>query len=363
LQPEDAILAGMVLCTAAAACVALVALARWRSAGEAAGIAPKVAFSAGVTLLLASSALLGAEVYFRFVHDATDSFGITKTTLRWFDRHYHDNSWRVRDDVDYTVRKTDGRRRITFLGDSFTAGQGVEQVTDRFANLVRAAHPEWEIHVLARNGLDSGMEVRFFEDALARGYETDDVVLVYCLNDIVELVPEWQATVQRIYREADAMGFLVEHSFAVNQLYFRLFRAGDPEVADYFGLLATAYDGPVWRRQARVLKHLAEITRRAGIGLRVVTFPFLHALGDGYPYAAAHARLDALWRSLDVPHLDLLSVYQGMSPEDLVVSDVDAHPNERAHALAARAIERFLAGDAPTRGERQQRPAGGPGSD
>jgi lysophospholipase L1-like esterase len=327
----------------AAACAAWVALARWRRSGEATGVAAKLAFSASVLLLLASAAALGAEVWFRFLHDATDSFGITKTTQRWFDRHYRENSWRVRDDVEYAIRKSDGRRRVTFLGDSFTAGQGVEDVTDRFANLVRAAHPEWEVHVLARNGLDSAMELRFFEQALARGYQTDDVVLVYCLNDIAELVPEWQATVQRIYRASAALSVLVEHSFAANQLYFRLFRARDPEVADYFGLLSSAYQGPVWREQARVLTRLARITRRAGIRLLVVTFPFLHALGDAYPYAAAHERLDRLWRSLDVPHLDLLSVYGATSPDELVVSAVDAHPNERAHALAARAIERFLA--------------------
>lgn len=362
LQPEDVILAGMALSTAAFAAGAALALARWRRRGEAAGVGVKVAFSAALLGCLASGAALAAESYFRFAYDATDSFALTKTTLRWFDRHYHSNAWRVRDDVDYTVQKQDARRRITFLGDSFTAGQGVEDVHDRFANLLRAAHPEWEVHVLARNGLDTATEVRFFEEALARGYQTDDLVLVYCLNDIAEIVPEWQATVRRIYRDAAAMNYLVEHSYAANQLYFRLFRARDSEVADYFGVLAGAYQGPVWREQARTLTRLRDVTRRSGIRLWAVTFPFLHALGEDYAFAEAHERLDQLWRSLGVPHLDLWSVYGSMTPEELVVSPVDAHPNERAHALAAQAIEPFLSQDAPPGVERATRPPAGASS-
>ncbi len=352
LQPEDLILAGMALSTTLFAAGAALALARWRRRGEAAGVGVKLAFSAALLLCLASGAALAAESYFRFAYDATDSFALTKTTLRWFDRHYRSNAWQVRDDVEYTVVKQDGRRRITFLGDSFTAGHGVADVQDRFANLLRAAHPEWEVHVLARNGLDTATEVRFFEAALARGYQTDDLVLVYCLNDIAEIVPEWQATVQRIYRSAAAMSFLVEHSYAANQLYFRLFRARDREVADYFGVLADAYRGAAWDEQARLLTRLRDVTRRAGIRLWVVTFPFLHALGEDYSFAEAHERLDRLWRSLRVPHLDLWPVFGSMTPQELVVSSVDAHPNERAHALAAKAIEPFLLQDARLDAER-----------
>ena len=41
-----------------------------------------------IFLLLFSLVLLGGECYYRFVYDTTDAFGLSKTTARWFDRHF-----------------------------------------------------------------------------------------------------------------------------------------------------------------------------------------------------------------------------------------------------------------------------------
>src|SRR6185295_795413 len=111
-----------------------------------------------VLLFLASAIFAGGEAYYRFAYDATDSFDYSKASKRWFARHFRLNSWAVRDDMDYRVEMTPGKRRIMFLGDSFTAGHGVKEVGDRFANRLRRDHPEWEIHVVARIGYDTGDE-------------------------------------------------------------------------------------------------------------------------------------------------------------------------------------------------------------
>ena len=343
MKPEDLVLAGMVAVVGASAAAAATALRVWRRRTDrgARGGGVKLVFSGVLTVFLGASLVLGLEAYLRFAYDTTDSFALTRTTQRWFERHYRRNSWHVRDDVEYTVAKRTSRRRISFVGDSFTAGHGVADVSARFANRLRAAHPEWEIHVLARNGLDSATELRMLEHTLDRGYETDEIVLVYCLNDVVELLPEWRETVERIYGGVED-GFLVRNSYALNRLYFRLWRARDPEVMDYFAVVADAYEGAVWRRQKRILRRFAHLADERGIRFRVVTFPFLHALGPGYTYAPVHERLGGLWRALGVPHLDLLDVYADMRPDELVVNRFDAHPNERAHALAADAIGAFL---------------------
>jgi hypothetical protein len=45
---------------------------------------------------------------------------------------------------------------------------------------------------------------------------------------------------------------------------------------------------------------------------------------------------------MGVPVLDLLPAFQGRKAKDLWVSPGDHHPNERAHAIAANEIGRFL---------------------
>lgn len=302
----------------------------------------KMALAAVATALCASVVLVALEVRYRFAYDRTDAFSLTRTSQRWFERHYRRNSWLLRDDVEYTLRKPPGTRRITFIGDSFTAGHGVAEVADRFANRIRAQEPGWDVQVLARNGLDTGAELDALRDAFARGYRSDDVVLVYCPNDLGDLMPQWRAVIDRLYAEFADAGFLVHHSYGVNQLYFRLLAWRTPQLAGYYPELVAAYAGPEWHLQTQRLAELVDMVRSHGARPWVVTFPFIQTLGAADPFSPAYGRLDALWRSLGVPHLDLRPAFAGFAPDALVVNRNDAHPNERAHALAASAIARFL---------------------
>lgn len=310
-------------------------------------LAAKLTLSTVTTALCAAAVLLALEIRYRFAYDATDAFSLTKTSERWFERHYRRNSWQLRDDVDYTVTRPPGRRRVTFVGDSFTAGHGLPDVADRFANRIRVREPSWDVQTLARNGLDTGAELAFLRDAFARGYESDDVVLVYCPNDIGDLLPRWRAVVDELYADFRDAGFLVHHSYGVNHLYFRLRASRTPQVAGYYPELVAAYAGPPFEQQARRLREIVDLVRANGARPFVVTFPFVQTLGPDDPFAPAYERLGALWQALGVAHLDLRPALAAAEPTDLVVNSDDPHPNERAHALAASAIVRFVIGEPP----------------
>src|SRR5262245_52367922 len=107
-------------------------------AGDKPGWRAIVFWNVVVFLALASVAALGGEAYFRWIYDSTDSFGLTLTTQRWLDRHFKVNQSGVRDSLAvYDDALPRGKRRVTFTGDSFTAGWGVADVEDRFANRIR----------------------------------------------------------------------------------------------------------------------------------------------------------------------------------------------------------------------------------
>lgn len=295
-----------------------------------------------VFLLLCSLILSGGEIRFRYFVDTTDSFGLTKMTRRWFDRHFHINDSGFRDSYPlYHNMMRPGRRRIMFLGDSFTAAHGVPDVEDRFANLIRERLPDTEVHVFAECGWDTGAELDIVRKASEFQYELDIVVLVYCLNDIADISPQWQTVMQSVY-EKDRPGFFVESSWLINAMHHRLKAARDPNISKYYDFVHDNYEGDVWEEQQQRLTELNRLVGESNGRLAVVTFPFLHALGDSYAYADVHSRLDEFWSSLGVPHLDLLKTYSGKSPGEIVVNRFDAHPNESSHKMAADAIEPFL---------------------
>jgi len=305
-------------------------------------------FNLWSVVLLAGLCFAGGELYYRFVYDTTDSLAYTKVSQQWGRRYFLENAAGFRDNIQYALPIVPGKRRVSFLGDSFTAGHGVKSVEDRFPNLLRAQHPDWEVHVLAKLGWDTGAELQELQKYWRDGYRFDVVVLVYCLNDVADLFPEWSGAIQRINAEARGGNWLRRHSYLLDILYHRRLAAQDPYVRNYYEFVKQGYQGPIWELQKQRLASLRDLVHLHGGQFVVVTFPFLQALGPNYEYRSAHEALNRLWTQLEVPHLDLLPIFAGVPQEQLTVNRYDPHPNERANALAAKAIEPFLVGQLKT---------------
>ena len=155
---------------------------------------------------------------------------------------------------------------------------------DRFPNRLRRAHPEWEIHVLAHVGLDTGREMAEMRKVFARGYQADLVVLVYCLNDIGDLLPNQTEAMMRALDALDDSDWLVRNSYMLNLWYYHYKADRDPYFGNYYSFVRAAYDGPVWQQQQQRLKEFRDLVLAHGARFAVVTFPFLHALGPHYEY-------------------------------------------------------------------------------
>ena len=308
-------------------------------------------FNALSILVLVTLAGLGGEMYYRYIYDTTDALAYTKVAKRWKERYYVRNSAGFRDNIEYTTQRQPGKRRITFLGDSFTVGHGIKSVEDRFVNLIRASHPEWEVHMFALLGLDTGREIEVLKTMRANrdGYELDQVVLVYCLNDIADLFKDWDATVSEIFSDQTRGGWLREHSYFFDTVYHRYKAAHDPRISEYYSFVRDGYRGPQWQSQQVRLQQLRDYVAANGGRLLVVTWPFLHLEGEHYEYQSVHGQLDQFWKGLGVPHLDLQPVFAAEPPGRTTVNRYDPHPNEYANQLAARAIDQFLGAEIPSR--------------
>lgn len=298
---------------------------------------------AGNVLLLAfllSLLFLGFETYYRFICDRTDSMGNTLVAVAWSARHFQTNAAGFRDNVNYLPGLTPGKRRVTFVGDSFTAGYGLKSVEDRFVNQIRRRHPEWEVHAFAKPGLDTSTEVELLHNlTVSNGYALDQVVLVYQINDIGELMPGWVAGYKEMMADTFRNHWLSRNSYFVNLFYHRWQLQQNAYFRKYFDEVEAAYRGPLWETQKLGLNAFYNLTRLRGGRLLVVTFPYMDAATRFKP---AHDQLDRYWREHAVPHLDLLPVFSNLPPAQLVVNRHDAHPNEQAHKLAAAAMDEFL---------------------
>ena len=78
----------------------------------------------------------------------------------------------------------------------------------------------------------------------------------------------------------------------------------------------------------------------------VVLFPMLIDLSGDYPYADVHAKISVAAAASGLPVLDLVPSFVGHDGHELWITSRDDHPNEEAHAIAARAISAWLVREA-----------------
>jgi hypothetical protein len=233
-----------------------------------------------VFLFLLSLLFVAGETYYRFVCDASDAVNYTKVSARWFQRYWIRNAIGFRDNLEYSLAIQPGKRRVSFVGDSFTAGHGIKSVEDRFANRIRAAHPGWEIHVLALLGADTEEENGLLEKCLREGYQLDQVVLVYCLNDVADLLPEWKDMMKSVRTDFRSKNWFVQHSYLVNTLYYRWISTHDPQLRNYFrfvrdGLFASgAGDANCPLRNASIFSAARALANSLGCGSCRLTMIF-----------------------------------------------------------------------------------------
>jgi hypothetical protein len=301
---------------------------------------------AGNALMLACFLSIGlafAETYFRFIYDTTESSTSTLTSQAWYRRHWQTNSSGYRD-INWPPT-VPGKRRLFVLGDSFTAGYGVKNVEKRFANIIRARHPEWYLYIMAYPGVDTLGETAWLTNMFVPGehYDQDTFLLIYNLNDVTDIMgEEWADGVVEIANDPFRQSWPCRNSYFLNLFYNRWQQGHNAKVQGVYQSLERGYESPYWELEAAQLRQLKGIIDSHGAKLLVVTFPDLHALGKDYCFQRAHERLVEFWKAEQTPYLDLLPLFQDRDPRQVTVNRHDAHPNEAAHALAADAIDRFL---------------------
>ena len=291
-------------------------------------------------LFLTSVVLVAFETHLRFFYDASDGDNRTRVSRRWFERHWTLNSLDLRDDVEYALKRTPGRRRITFVGDSFTAGHGVADVDARYVNRLRARHPEWELHAIAIPGLETQSQIELLSRLLKRGYELDVVVLAYYLENIGRWVPELRRYFERAGQPlAQPWKFFVDHSYAIDTFFYRAQTRIAYGRGYWSDVYERAYTGPPWEQQKAAFLRFRKLVVFHGGSFAALTFPTLTGVAER---RAMVEKVDAFWAASGVPHLDLLPVLEPHSSRELAANPHDGHPSALAHALAADAIERFL---------------------
>jgi hypothetical protein len=269
---------------------------------------------------------------------------------RCFVDHVH-NSVGFRDS-EHAIAKPAETIRILGLGDSYLWGQGVRAEDVVLARLGRELGGLVEgRRVETINAGFSGANTVFERDLLkARGldYDPDLVIVHFVLNDVEDDVDrpgpriEFFDNYTTLYLSPDAPSAWSHLWGWARQRCLVSWRA-----RRYVSHCVATFreDSPGWVHCREALLDIRTTCRRRHIGLLVVVFPFFHELDGAYPFQVVHDAVRGFCEGHGIPVLDLREAYRGYRGPELWVHPTDQHPNELAHAIAARALAQRLRGD------------------
>jgi hypothetical protein len=286
------------------------------------------------------AALLVVEIVLRnlaFTNGTAFMFGAQQ---RWYERHWTPvNEMQFRD-LPLQGRLALKQPKVYFLGDSFTAGNGVSFEETYYFLAAWKTRQDYNPVNLSRPGASTRDELDTLKQFnAATGARAKIVVHQYFPNDIHDYIamPQWTAPplLEAAARHLESAQFLLAHRFAKEW------------GAQYADALRAAYTSPaVLQRHLDDVSALHAEVRRQGGRVVFLVFPSLSP-DSGLDESArliAHLRrfFTATCREGDV-FVDALYSARTLPLERRVLSFMDSHPSPELHTLVASQVRQGIA--------------------
>jgi hypothetical protein len=283
----------------------------------------------------------GAEIYFDYIYADTMGYCVTRSCQNWMSRYWQTNSLGYRD-REWQAQDYEGRTTVLVVGDSFTAGLGTENPTDRFPNVLGTLLGDsYAVMNVGEIGTSTPEQL-----ANLQAYPVtrpNVVILQYFLNDIEDAA--LSLGLDPRISMIPPSGLLAESAFA-NFTYWRFFYSRD---AGNLGSIQwdwnyAQYDNyVVWDIHRAELQTFINYVDSIDARLIVVIFPNMF---EPYQSIAYVDRVGQVF--VDSGHPDVLKLFdaaEAWAIEDRVVSSFDQHASVGFNHYVAQLIyEQFFEG-------------------
>ncbi|MBI2598951.1 SGNH/GDSL hydrolase family protein [Candidatus Curtissbacteria bacterium] len=304
-----------------------------------------VATSILATILFFCMSFTLSEAYFRFIYDKSDGLGFLKVNRKWHERHVRVNGDFKRDE-EFKLQKNDKITRICAIGDSVTFGYGIENIKDRYTEILEKSLQEngykVEVYNLAVSGANTSQEIETYRSF--KFLSCDIILHQYTLNDI--RTNEDQAKLlQENSRVSSLTKKVLDFSYFSDFIYWRL----NQRYEDTFAKLQVI-DFKDYENREKLNSHLSGISdyvqqvKSDGKKIIVVIFPMFYGPFDSNYPGWIHTVIGDQFAKDGTVVVDLLPIAVGKNVSDLRASPFDAHPNEYFHNLAAQRVYEPLKG-------------------
>ncbi len=253
---------------------------------------------------------------------------------------------KLRNEKKYRDENIEGRlsnekKKVFFLGDSFTYGNGIKNPEDRFSNIVseKVSVKGYEIFNLGKGNSDTRNE---FIRLAQFGCRPDIVVLQYYYNDIDGVRLEHDKTVAKkkiSNKIAFKTGiFVLKTSFFLNFVAVNLAKfATSFQSVDFKKQIVLAYhNAAIVQEHLADLQHIIDYCKSNRTKLYVLFIPDMRE--PSFTEKECYPPIEQYLDKNNISSINIYNEIKNLTIEERVVSSTDAHANELVQKIIAKKI-------------------------
>ena len=266
---------------------------------------------------------------------------------------YEHSSKGIRD-RELPDQPAEGVMRIACIGDSFVFGEGVPIEKTIARQLGALLGKKYEVINGGQVGANTMDELQILA-AIAKGANCQRAIFVFIPNDIPvhprlaqrqkyinDLVQIRDQNLDDYKKTTWHGGYL--KSIGLMTAPFEMEKIKRETIQWYLD----SYDPRYNAENMKVFRETIQtIPKIPGCRSVFVIYPLMEGFESGYPLYSIHEKVKAIAEDAGLPVLDLTSAFAGQKTSNLWVHSTDHHPNGKANAIAAQAINEWLRKDVP----------------
>jgi GDSL-like Lipase/Acylhydrolase family len=280
----------------------------------------------------------------------------------WFGYHWKTNAEGYREKALDNFNPNSSK--IVFLGDSYTAGHGIDHLADRVSGIVQRQVPEnYECINLGRNGMNTLDEIGQYSTLPVR---PEIIVLGHVLNDVDYLLQTANPFLFRQFsnqnKTEQRLNALGRISFTFNFLYWHYkahqnYRQVQKEQKEkqtaqpgitVNDLLKDVYE-PVYNDSLlsihiQNLEKIYDRFRGDSVKYIIMLYPDLIDLTLRSNVVAVNRKLGLALKARGIAYIDLTPLAFRLPEKQRMVNNIDAHPSPRMNHLFADSLVQHLRG-------------------
>lgn len=265
------------------------------------------------------------EVYLKFFYVKSYGFALLGEA---FNRRYY--SFDLYGYRNSNLPLSKEKENIIFVGDSFVFGHGIKNPEDRFSDIVRNRCPKYHIVNIGKRDLHTIDEIKEILFLYQQDVKVKSIILSYVQNDIEASIPRDKNK----FRHASEINKILFELASISELslyiIFHFFYPMEKVANQYSVMLQEGFqDESSLNNHVELFIILNDIVEKYFKSrFLILIWPPLNTINEeNLDIKKLHVRMD----DHHIPNIYLYDEFKKIKDKNLIVNEVDFHPNEIAH--------------------------------